>query len=144
MDLRRLSEALDRLAESVKGVIRASMEDAGVGVSSHIVEDLTSEAVGTDLIRVLIHDYYTYINDGARYTTVPPPVEAIRRWCEETDGVDSDNSTVFAIREAIFKRGLRARPFVDSASSGIDDLYDGFAEEVMEIFSDEVGRIMGK
>lgn len=144
MDLKRLHEALDKLAERVKTVIKTSMVDVGIKENAHIIEDLKSEAVGMDLVKVLIHDYYLYINDGSNYTNYPPPIEAIRKWCDETDGLDADNSTVFAIRQAIFKRGLRARPFMGDVDEGIDDLFDTFGEDVYEIFCNEVDKIVGK
>ena len=61
MDLNKIYEAFKKLAETVKTVIKASMVENGIAEDSHIVEDLKSEAVGMDLVKVLIHDDYTYI-----------------------------------------------------------------------------------
>ena len=144
MDLNKIHEALNNLAETVKTIIKTSMVDAGVKEDAHIIEDLTSEAVGMDLVKVMIHEYYAYINNGSHYTTKPPPFQAIYDWCEETDGLDTDNSTVFAIRQAIFKRGLKARPFMGDVILAIDDLYGDFGDEVYDIFCDEVNKLMGK
>lgn len=143
MDLNKIHEALNNLAETVKNIIKTSMADAGVNEDAHIIEDLTSEAVDMDLIKVLIHDYYQYINNGSHYTTKHPPFQAIYDWCDEVLH-DTDNSTVFAVREAIFQRGLKARPFMGDIILAIDDLYDTFGDEVYEIFCDEVNKIMGK
>ena len=143
MDLNKIYNAFNELAETVKTIIKTSMVDVGVSGDAHIIEDLKSEAVGMDLVKVLIHDYYAYINNGSHYTQYPPPIEAIRGWCEEKLGT-SDNSVVFAVREAIFQRGLKARPFMDDIILAIDDLYDKFGEEVYEIFCEEVDKIMGK
>jgi hypothetical protein len=143
MDLNKIYNALNNLAETVKTIIKTSMIDSGVDENAHIIEDLKSEAVGMDLIRVLIHDYYAYINNGSHYTQYPPPVDAIRDWCEEKLGT-SDNKVVFAVREAIFQRGLKARPFMGDVIMAIDDLFDTFGDEVFEIFCEEVDKIMGK
>lgn len=143
MDLNKIYNALNKLAETVKTIIKTAMIDSGVDENAHIIEDLKSEAVGMDLIRVLIHDYYAYINNGSHYTQYPPPVDAIRDWCEEKLGT-SDNSVVFAVREAIFQRGLKARPFMGDVIMAIDDLFDTFGDEVFEIFCEEVDKIMGK
>lgn len=143
MDLNKIYNALNNLAETVKTIIKTAMIDSGVDENAHIIEDLKSEAVGMDLIRVLIHDYYAYINNGSHYTQYPPPVDAIRDWCEEKLGT-SDNSVVFAVREAIFQRGLKARPFMGDVIMAIDDLFDTFGDEVFEIFCEEVDKIMGK
>ena len=143
MDLNKIYEAFKKLAETVKTVIKASMVENGIAEDSHIVEDLKSEAVGIDLVKVLIHDYYAYINNGSHYTQYPPPIDAIRAWCEEKLNT-TDNNVVFAVREAIFKRGLKARPFVGDVESAVDDLYEGFGDEVLEIFCEEIDKMMGK
>lgn len=143
MDLNKIYDAFKKLAETVKTVIKASMVENGVAEDSHIVEDLKSEAVGMDLVRVMIHDYYAYINNGSHYTQYPPPIDAIRAWCEEKLHT-TDNSVVFAVREAIFKRGLKARPFMGDIILAIDDLYESFGDEVFEIFCEEIDKMMGK
>lgn len=143
MDLNKIYDAFKKLAETVKTVIKASMVENGVAEDSHIVEDLKSEAVGMDLVRVLIHDYYAYINNGSHYTQYPPPIDAIRAWCEEKLHT-TDNSVVFAVREAIFKRGIKARPFMGDIILAIDDLYESFGDEVFEIFCEEIDKMMGK
>lgn len=143
MDLNKIYDAFKKLAETVKTVIKASMVENGIAEDSHIVEDLKSEAVGMDLVKVLIHDYYAYINNGSHYTQYPPPIDAIRAWCEEKLHT-TDNSVVFAVREAIFKRGLKARPFMGDIILAIDDLYESFGDEVFEIFCEEIDKMMGK
>ena len=143
MDLNKIYDAFKKLAETVKTVIKASMVENGIAEDSHIVEDLKTEAVGMDLVKVLIHDYYAYINNGSHYTQYPPPLDAIRAWCEEKLHT-TDNSVVFAVREAIFKRGIKARPFMGDIISAIDDLYESFGDEVFEIFCEEIDKMMGK
>lgn len=143
MDLNKIYNALNELAETVKTVIKASMVENGVAEDSHIVEDLKSEAVGLDLVKVLIHDYYANINNGSHYTQYPPPIDAIRAWCEEKLHT-TDNNVIFAVREAIFKRGLKARPFMGDIILAIDDLYESFGDEVFEIFCEEIDKMMGK
>ena len=143
MDLNKIYEAFKKLAETVKTVIKTSMVENGIAEDSHIVEDLKSEAVGMDLVKVMIHDYYTYIESGSHYTQYPPPLEAIRAWCEEKLNT-TDNNVVFAVREAIFKRGLKARPFVGDVEAAVDELYEGFGDEVFGIFCEEVDKAMGK
>lgn len=143
MDLDKIYKAFNELAETVKTIIKTSMVDAGVDEDAHIIEDLKSEVVGMDLVKVLIDDYYAYINNGSHYTQYPPPVEAIRGWCEEKLNT-TENSVVFAVREAIFQRGLKARPFMGDVKLAIDDLYEDFGNEVFEIFCEEVDKIVGK
>lgn len=143
MDLNKIYDAFKKLAETVKTIIKASMVENGIAEDSNIIEDLKTEAVGMDLVKVLIHDYYANINNGSHYTQYPPPIDAIRAWCEEKLHT-TDNSVVFAVREAIFKRGLKARPFMGDIILAIDDLYESFGDEVFEIFCEEIDKMMGK
>lgn len=149
MDIEKIHRELENLANAVKATIRASMERNGVNPRSNkntlsesdLYKELQSDAIGYELIRVLIHDYYVYINDGSKYTTKPPPVEAIRNWCRES-GLKSDNSVVFAIREAIFQRGIEARPFMDEAWSDVDKLFDGFADRILNILLEDIDAVL--
>lgn len=143
MDLNKIYDAFNELAETVKTIVRTAMIENGVDENAHIIEDLKSEAVGMDLVKVLIHDYYANINNESHYTQYPPPIEAIREWCEEKLNT-TENSVVFAVREAIFKRGLKARPFMGDIILAIDDLYESFSDEVFEIFCEETNKIMGR
>lgn len=136
MDLDKLHKELENLANTIKATIRASMEKYPNLSESNIYKELKSDAVGYDLIKVLIHDYYIYIENGRRSGSFPPP-SAIAAWCKEI-GIDDSNSTVYAICMSIYKGGIVARPFFDESWDEIDDLFDGFADRVMDILLEDI------
>ena len=143
MNLDKLHKELENLANTIKATIRAAMErhpnikGENTLKDSDIFKDLKSDAVGLDLVKVLIHDYYIFINDGSHYTTKPPPIEAILQWCKKKN-IDTTNGEAWAIRQAIFKRGIAARPFFDESWDEIDDLFDDFADRVLEILLEDI------
>lgn len=63
MDLNKIHEELGLIAEQVKRIIQLSMEKKNL-VDSHIYEDLDVSNADLELIKVLIHDYYQYIESG--------------------------------------------------------------------------------
>lgn len=143
MDLNKLHKELENLADTIKTTIRVAMEKypnikgENTLKDSDIYNELKSDAVDLDLVKVLIHDYYIFINDGSHYTSTPPPIEAILQWCKKK-GIDTTNGEAWAIREAIFQRGIAARPFFDEAWEEIDGLFDDFADKVMEILLEDI------
>ena len=78
MNIDRLYEALNELGEKVKAVVRASMEANGKNnrpkasgkntlKDSNLYKDLKTETKDVDLIEFMIHDYYEYIEYGAKW-----------------------------------------------------------------------------
>ena len=74
MQIEKIHEELALIAEQIKRIIQYSMEKNGVNdkimantlVDSHIYEDLEVKEEDEGLIKVLIHDYYQYIESLAR------------------------------------------------------------------------------
>ena len=85
---------------------------------------------GTSFVATLsMLDYYDYINQGVKgkesserapgspysYTTLKPPVKALREW-SYLKGLNP-----FAVRESIFKKGIKANHFWDKAYNNITE-----------------------
>jgi hypothetical protein len=83
---------------------------------------------GTSFVATLsMLDYYDYINKGVQgtrtvrsdtpysYTTLKPPVKALREW-SYFKGLNP-----FAVRESIFKKGIKANHFWDKAYNNITE-----------------------
>lgn len=137
MDLDKLHKELENLANTVKVIIQNSMDKYDDLQNSNIYNDMHGDVVGLDLIKFFIHEYYWYIEHGAAYKAKKPPLDAIIEWCR-TAGINPSNGTAYAIQMAIFKRGLTARPFFEEAWDKVDDLFDGFADRVMEILLEDI------
>lgn len=147
MNIDRLYEALNELGEKVKAVVRASMEANGKNnrpkasgkntlKDSNLYKDLKTETKDVDLIEFMINDYYKYIEYGAKWDSKPPPIKAIIAWCEEK-GISTENSIVYAIQMSIWKRGITARPFFESAWEEVDEIWDTFADDIVKILFEE-------
>lgn len=85
---------------------------------------------GDAIVELMLNDYITYIESGRRKGAKMPPVEPIIQWCRRK-GIPTDNSTVFLIRRAISRDGIKPRPFMDS-------VMDDMNEQMQQIFFDRI------
>lgn len=87
---------------------------------------------------ILLNDYLTFIESGRRKGAKLPPVEPIVRWARSR-GIPTDNSTIYLIRRAISRDGIKPRPFMDKVFADIDDVWDNaWADELFEEIIKEV------
>lgn len=88
---------------------------------------------GPDLVfDILLNDYLKYIESGRRKGARFPPVEPIVKWLRKR-GMPTDNSTVFLIRRAIARDGIRPRPLMDTVFRMADDSFDRkWADEIFK------------
>lgn len=88
---------------------------------------------------ILLNDYLTYIESGRRKGAKMPPVEPIVRWARSR-GIPTDNSTIFLIRRAISRDGIRPRPFMATVMEQIDldmpNWYDKIFDEITKLIND--------
>lgn len=72
-------------------------------------------------------DYLFYVNYGRHpYPNDPskkPPIEAIREWCQRK-GLGTDNKTVYAIRQTVWKYGIKPRPILSLFVQNLDYMWE--------------------
>lgn len=93
---------------------------------------------------IMLNDYVQYIESGRRSNRKFPPVQPIIQWCKK-HGIPTDNSTIFLIRRAIARDGIRPRPFMykvfEMADKAFDEkwsdvLFDEILTNINEFFND--------
>ena len=147
----------DALAKEFEDMVRLVMDsEAGinhkVGVNtlsgSNIYRDLMSSGMLSSdglIVSVLLNDYIFYIEHGRRKGAKMPPVEPIIRWARSR-GISTDNSTIFLIRRAISRDGIKGRPIMEKvlelmdtemAEEGgwLDRVFDEIIKTVDEFFN---------
>lgn len=85
---------------------------------------------GDVVVELLVNDYIQYIESGRRKGAKFPPVNPIIRWCRKHN-IPTDNSTVFLIRRAISRDGIRPRPIMKSVFEDMDS-------QMKEIYLDRI------
>ena len=108
-------------------------------VGSDIYKTLSVKATndGDLIFDILLNDYITFIESGRRKGAKFPPVAPIVAWARSR-GIPTDNSTIFLIRRAISRDGIKPRPFRAHVLEEIDrewddSLADKLFEKIMEI-----------
>lgn len=111
-------------------------------VKSNIYKTLSVKATndGDLIFDIILNDYLTFIESGRRKGAKMPPVEPIVRWCK-SKGISTDNSTIFLIRRAISRDGIRPRPIMQYVFDEIDrEWNDGLADEIFNKIMEEIDK----
>lgn len=93
--------------------------------SSQIYKTLSVKATndGDLIFDIVLNDYITFIESGRRKGAKFPPVEPIVRWAR-SKGIPTDNSTIFLIRRAISRDGIKPRPIMQYVFEEVDREWD--------------------
>ena len=100
-----------------------------IAPDSKIFKEMYAKASGNIVIQLLLNDYVYYIESGRRKSTrakkvSPPPVKAIVQWAKNRN-IPTDNLTIYKIRSAIVRDGIKPRPFMYKVLDTIDKKWDG-------------------
>ena len=95
-----------------------------IAPNSDIFKDMYAKASGNIVIELLLNNYVQYIESGRKAGSNPPPIEAIREWAKNKLGKE-DNLTIYKIRSAIVRDGIKPRPFMYKVLETIDKKWDG-------------------
>lgn len=102
--------------------------------SSEIYKTLSVKATndGDLVFDIILNDYLTFIESGRRKGAKFPPVEPIVRWARSR-GIPTDNSTIYLIRRAISRDGIKPRPIMQYVLEEVDKEWnDGLADKLFE------------
>ena len=72
---------------------------------------------------LMLNDYLVFIESGRRAGAKFPPVEPIVRWARSR-GIPTDNNTIYLIRRAISRDGIKPRPFMAYIFEEMDERWD--------------------
>lgn len=138
-------------SKDIMSLVRMVMEsnvgiNAKVGVNtltnSDIYKTLSVRATndGDLVFDIILNDYIQYIESGRRKGAKFPPVEPIVEWCKKK-GIPTDNSTVFLIRRAISRDGIKPRGILAHVFEEFDRNWnDGAADELFNKIIEEINK----
>lgn len=145
-----ISKIVMEFSKEIMDIVRVAMEsnlldNHKVGRNTIIGSDIyknlqvIAKNDGDLVFDILLNDYLTYIESGRRKGAKMPPVEPIVRWARSR-GIPTDNSTIFLIRRAISRDGIRPRPFMATVMEQIDldmpNWYDKIFDEITKLIND--------
>ena len=138
-----ISKIVMEFSKDLMTLVRMVME-SNVGInqkvgrntltSSEIYKTLSVKATndGDLVFDIILNDYLTFIESGRRKGAKFPPVEPIVRWAKSR-GISTDNSTIYLIRRAISRDGIKPRPIMQYVLEEVDKEWnDGLADKLFE------------
>ena len=145
-----VSSIIMEFSKDIMALVRMVMEsnvgiNSKVGVNtlvnSNIYKTLSVRATndGDLVFDIILNDYLVFIENGRRKGAKMPPVEPIVRWAR-SKGIPTDNSTIYLIRRAISRDGIKARPFMAHVMEEIDREWDGVADELFNKIMEEIDK----
>lgn len=145
-----VSSIVMEFSKDIMALVRMVMEsnvgiNSKVGVNtlvnSQIYKTLSVRATndGDLIFDIILNDYLVYIENGRRKGAKMPPVEPIVRWCKQK-GIPTDNSTIYLIRRAISRDGIKARPFMAHVMEEIDSEWVNVADELFNKIMEEIDK----
>ena len=115
-------------------------------VNSNIYKTLSVKATndGDLIFDIILNDYLVFIESGRRKGAKFPPVEPIVKWARSR-GIPTDNSTIFLIRRAISRDGIKPRPFMAHVLEEIDREWDEqLADELFNKIISEIDKFFNE
>ena len=146
-----VSSIIMEFSKDIMALVRMVMEsNVGINsktgsntlINSQIYNTLSVKATndGDLIFDIILNDYLVYIESGRRKGAKMPPVEPIVRWCKQK-GIPTDNSTIYLIRRAISRDGIKARPFMAYVMDEIDREWDNnVADELFNKIMEEIDK----
>ena len=93
---------------------------------------------GDIVFDLMLNDYLVFIESGRRAGAKFPPVEPIVRWARKR-GIPTDNSTIYLIRRAISRDGIKPRPFMAYIFEEMDERWDdNWADSIFDKIMEQI------
>lgn len=146
-----LTRIMYEFAKDIATIVRLVM-DSNVGINSKTNSNTLSQSdiyrqlsvISTsdgDLVfDIMLNDYITYIESGRRKGAKMPPVEPIVRWARK-HGIPTDNSTIYLIRRAISRDGIKPRGIMAHVFEELDNSWDdGWSDRLFNIITEKIDK----
>lgn len=109
-------------------------------IGSDLYKSLETDGNDDFIFHFYLNDYVQYVESGRRAGAKFPPVEPIVKWCRK-NGIPTDNSTIFLIRRAISREGIKPRPFIATVFEEMDKIWDkGWSDSIFDTITEELDR----
>jgi len=146
-----LTRIMYEFGNDIAKIVRMVME-SNVGINSKTGHNTLSQSdiyrqlsvISTsdgDLVfDIMLNDYITYIENGRRAGAKFPPIEPIVRWARK-HGIPTDNSTIYLIRRAISRDGIKPRPIMAKVFEELDRAWEGeWSDRLFKIITEQLDK----
>lgn len=81
-------------------------------INSNVFNQIESDNNGRDLIRLYVNFYIDAINEGRKPYAPRLSIKDLKDWAIRKN-IPTDNKTLYSIREAIWRDGIKPRPIIE-------------------------------
>lgn len=137
-----LMELVRMVMESNVGINSKTKPPRNTLIDSNIYKTLSVRAThdGDLIFDIILNDYIQFIESGRRVGAKFPPVKPIVDWAKKR-GIPTDNATLFLIRRAISRDGIKPRPILQYVFEEVDREWDEkLADEIFNKIMQEVDK----
>ena len=137
-------EISEKLLDEVLTATKVLMEDYKNLKNSNLANTLEWKYKDNQFI-LMANDYFQWIDTGRKRGARKVPIEALIPWMKRKNIVprkgQTYNSVAYAIQQAIFKAGIKARPFTQRIiEQSIDMLSEEMAVQLSISICDEISK----
>lgn len=120
------------ILEDIKALFQLIMEDDRFGTNRKVnintlkdsnVHDDVDVILNDNIFSLYYNDYLDYIQYGRKPKARKVPIKALYDWAVRK-GIPTDNNTLYAIRESIYKYGIPSRPILSVFTQQLDREWD--------------------
>lgn len=132
----------DKILEAFKYIAEDMVKLWNVTLSKYDIEkgDNIETKIEFPSIEFIYPNYFEYVENGRRPKAKRVPIDALIEWAKKHN-IPTDNSTLFAIQESIYKNGIRQKPVFLDFSKELDDSWDVWAEQIFNKLSEAFEEI---
>lgn len=107
---------------------------------SNLHKEAKVESNSIENFNLFYNDYLDTIEKGKKPFTEKVSVQALVSWAKRK-GISSDSKTIYAIRESIYKYGIKARPLLVHFERELDEIFD---QDIFDRIFEEITKSLEK
>lgn len=120
-----LTAAVEAIGKDILLLAQSILDENGLADSRLREKVSTSVEYGDNVVvRVLFDNYIDFVEQGRKPKTGnKPPISELEDWAKQRS-IPTDNQTLYAISEAIWRDGYAARPILATLEREIEQRFD--------------------
>lgn len=106
---------------------------------SKLYEDASVQLKTDYSITLFYNDYLEYVERGRPIGAPKVPVKALLEWAKRK-GLPTDNKFIYAVRQSIYKKGIRPRPILKPLEDEMDKMWEDWSQQLFNAITEELDK----
>lgn len=145
-DNNEMQKMLTSLLQQLRKITLMNITQSGVKANSDLAKSV-NWVVAENGIKMQVASYYPYVSGGRKASIRKVPVKDLLVWIKKYNIKPRQGQTLnqlaFAIQTSIYKKGIKAKNYVDKVEIGVADYTAmALADEMAEVVADDLVGMM--